>query len=135
MPFEEIYAKWTEEHNETVQIAERTKSDNQSVQYEPTINELRKMNVQESLDLHNSLLDNALYQVEIFISQSMKKGLRKVSIVTGKGIHSPNGEAKIRPAVLAKVQQDSRIREIDLHPKAAEGGSGAIILILKKIKS
>ena len=89
------------------------------------------MKVQFVLDLHNYTLDEALKQLRTFISESIAFGYRKVRIVTGKGLHSPDGIAVLRPAVISALRSDKRIREIDTNPKPQDGGSGAIVIIFK----
>lgn len=130
--FASVYSKWTENHDEKAAIAKRNKSEEKSRENIITIGELRRMKVQDELDLHNYTLEEALHQIRVFVGDSIKSGLRKVRIVTGKGLHSPDGVAVLRPAVISALKSDNRIREIDLNPKPQDGGSGAVILILKK---
>lgn len=130
--FASVYLKWTENHDEKAAIAKRNKSEEKSRENIVTIGELRRMKVQDELDLHNYTLEEALHQIRVFVGDSIKSGLRKVRIVTGKGLHSPDGVAVLRPAVISALKSDNRIREIDLNPKPQDGGSGAVILILKK---
>lgn len=88
------------------------------------------MNAQDEIDLHQLRLEDAVKEASLFLEESQKRGLRKVRIVTGKGLHSENGEAVIRPAVYALCKESSLVREVSV-PKAAEGGSGALSIILK----
>ena len=130
--FAEIYAQWTHGHNEVEQIVRCGKSDDESnTKQLLTIGELRRMRIQDSLDLHGLLLDVAMKEADEFISSSVKRGLRKVRIVTGKGLHSPGGEAVIRPAIIAYLKASKAVREVDENPKPEDGGSGAVVVILK----
>lgn len=129
--FAELYRKWENTHDEESAISKRIYLSEKEKKHIPTKTELRKMKVQDELDLHNVVLDDALKETKRFIESSSKKGLRKIRIVTGKGLHSPNGEAVIRPAVIGAVKASSFVKEYDLNPKPEDGGSGAIVLILK----
>ena len=129
--FAEIYAQWEESHDESSAMAKRANVSRQKEKESITISMLRNMKVQDELDLHNFLLDEAIRQTNIFIEDCAKRGLRKIRIITGKGLHSPNGESVIRPAIVGLVKNCRKIREADFNPKAVDGGSGAIILILK----
>lgn len=129
--FADIYRQWEESHNEESAIEKRISISEKQIQHKATINELRRMKVQDELDLHSYLLEEAVKETQNFLSQSAKRGLKKVRIVTGKGLHSPNGEAVIRPAVITVIKASSLVREYDLNPKPEDGGSGAITLILK----
>lgn len=79
------------------------------------------------IDLHKMTKDEARREVGIFIAQSEVLGYKKIRIITGKGIHSENGEGVLR----------SYIREIlergnyeCFNAKYDEGGEGAIDVIL-----
>ena len=128
--FADIYSQWESTHDEAKALSKRAKDDRPNHGKEPSINEIRRMNVQDEIDLHQMRLDDAVKAASEFLEESRKRGLRKVRIVTGKGIHSENGEAVIRPAVLALCKESPHIREVSV-PKAAEGGSGALSIILK----
>ena len=80
--------------------------------------------------IHEMLLDDALAATRSFLDSSYSKGLRKVRIITGKGIHSKNGEAVLRPAVTEVCKNHPKVREVTV-PKAVEGGSGALTVIFK----
>lgn len=129
--FASLYAQWESSHDESSAIEKKANS-NPQPKYEVTITQLRNMKVQDELDLHNLLLDEALINTKAFLDSSWHKGYRKVRIITGKGIHSPNGESVLRPAIIGLVKNNPHVREADFSPKAADGGSGAIIIILKK---
>ena len=129
--FADLYAQWESTHDESSAMEKRAKSQSEP-KYEITITQLRNMKVQDELDLHNLLLEQALVQAKAFLDSSWHKGYRKVRIITGKGLHSPNGESVLRPAIIGLVKNDPHVREADYSPKAADGGSGAIIIILKK---
>ena len=131
--FAEIYESWEQTHDEGRAIAKRAResSDTTGVQDpELQINRIRRMESQDELDLHEMILDDALAATRSFLDRSFAKGYRKVRIITGKGIHSKNGEAVLRPSVIDVCRSHPKVREVSV-PKASEGGSGALSVILK----
>ena len=128
--FADIYSQWESTHDEAKALSKRARDDSPNHGKEPSINEIRRMNAQDEIDLHLLRLEDAVKEASLFLEESQRRGLRKVRIVTGKGLHSENGEAVIRPAVLALCKESSLVREVSV-PKAAEGGSGALSIILK----
>lgn len=133
--FADIYNQWMQTHDEDAAISKRLKDRSQNSFHgrnpdSPSINALRQMKPQDELDLHNYKLEESFVAVRTFLDQSKARGLRKVLVITGKGIHSAGGEAVLRPAVSAAIANHPAVRET-FTPKAAEGGSGAIAVILK----
>ena len=128
--FADIYTQWESTHDENRALSKRAKEDESRQSNGPSINEIRRMEAQDELDLHEMKLDQALVATKQFLELCQSKGYRKVRIVTGKGIHSANGEAVLRPAVANYCRNSSLVREVSV-PKASEGGSGALTVILK----
>ena len=129
--FADIYEQWTKSHDESSAIDKRYRktagTENTS---KDSINEIRRMKAQDTLDLHSYTLEEAIVITKSFLDSSKKKGLRKVLIITGKGLHSAGGEAVLRPTILNIANNHPNVREVST-PKAAEGGSGALMVILK----
>lgn len=128
--FADIYSQWEKTHDEEREIRKRAAASERTEEGGPSINRIRRMEAQDELDLHEMLLDDAVVAARLFLDRCWGRGLRKVRIITGKGIHSKNGEAVIRPAVTEVCRNHPKVREV-LVPKAAEGGSGALTVILK----
>ena len=128
--FADIYSQWEKTHDEGREIARRARVSEAPGEDGPSINQIMRMSAQDELDLHEMLLDDALAATRSFLDSSWSKGLRKVRIITGKGIHSKNGEAVLRPAVTDVCKSHPKVREVTV-PKAAEGGSGALTVIFK----
>ena len=128
--FADIYSQWEKTHDEEREIARRARSSETRGEAGPSINQIRRMPAQEELDLHEMLLDDAIAATRSFLDSSYSKGLKKVRIITGKGIHSKGGEAVLRPAVTNVCQSHPKVREVTV-PKAVEGGSGALTVIFK----
>lgn len=128
--FADIYSIWESTHDEAKALSKRASADDCGHDGGPSINEIRRMPAQEELDLHEMRLEDAVHATTEFLEASRRRGLRKVRIVTGKGIHSENGEAVLRPAIIGLCKNSSLVREVSV-PKASEGGSGALTVILK----
>ena len=98
-----------------------------------------------SIDLHGFSLEEANKVVENFINKSFKDGVKKLKIVTGKGLHSKN---KADPFVskdlsILKYSVPEFIRNSEVLMKkiveikdasVKDGGSGAFYIYLKKIR-
>ena len=128
--FAEIYGPWEKSHDEKAEMARRAHASEGLKSEGPTIGAVRRMDAQDELDLHEMLLDDALAATGEFLDSCASKNLLKVRIITGKGIHSKGGEAVLRPAVMELCRRHPKVREVTV-PKAAEGGSGALTVILK----
>lgn len=128
--FADIYSQWEKTHDEGREIAKRARVSDAPKDDGPSINQIRRMTAQDELDLHEMILDDAVPATRSFLDRSFAKGLRKVHIITGKGIHSKNGEAVLRPSIINVCRSHPKVREVTV-PKAAEGGSGALTVIFK----
>ena len=93
------------------------------------IKDLKKMKIQESLDLHGLTVSEAETELGKFIFESKKKGLRKVLIIHGKGYHSKK-EPVLKSAV-SKFLSDSPYTGMTGTPDQSHGGSGAVWVIIK----
>ncbi len=98
---------------------------------EYTINQLRAMMPQSSLDLHGMTESEAIEAVRIFLAECRAHNIRKISIITGKGLHSEGGIPVLREAVLNLLDREGNITERGNAPMQY-GGSGALWVILKK---
>ena len=95
-----------------------------------TISKLRTMPPQATLDLHGDTAKEAEEEVRRFLSECSANGLRKISIITGKGLHSEDGVGVLRETVL-KVLDDSALVSERANAPLSAGGSGALWIILK----
>ena len=96
-----------------------------------TISKLRTMMPQSTLDLHGYTLEEAEKAVKAFLDECVENKLRKISIITGKGLHSEDGKGVLRDAVSAMLDSSDAVREKNSAPLSA-GGSGALWIILKE---
>ena len=102
-----------------------------------------KSHITKSLDLHGYTLDDANKKVESFIIDCFDQKVSKITIVTGKGLHSQNDKdpyiskkfgilknsvpdfIKSNPSLMTKIKS---IADAEI----ADGGSGAFYVFLKK---
>ena|SRR5688572_26510993 len=85
--------------------------------------------IQDELDLHGMVRAQAVVAVSEFLHRCLRRGVRCVRIVHGKGLGSRN-----REPVLKGLLRKWLLREEVLaycQAPAAEGGSGAVLVLLK----
>ncbi|MGD1817018.1 MAG: Smr/MutS family protein [Pleomorphochaeta sp.] len=129
--FSDIYNSWEAKHDDSKLIEEkkiREKKESKGI----SISYLRSMSPEAELDLHGETSDIAALKVSEFLNNSRNRGLKKVSIITGKGLHSENGKPVLKDIVLEEIRCSNIVREA-YHPKAISGGSGVIWVIFKSI--
>ena len=84
------------------------------------------------LDLHGFLKDDALRRLEHFIASAYARGLQAVLVITGKGLNSPDGPV-LPGAVAAWLREQGKGMVAEFLPAPRDrGGSGAIVVFLKK---
>ena len=98
-----------------------------------------------SIDLHGFSLEEANKVVETFIHKSFNDGVKKIKIVTGKGLHSKNEADPFisKDLSILKYSVPEFIRNSEVLMKKIieikdanieDGGSGAFYIYLKKNK-
>ena len=96
-----------------------------------------------TFDLHGYSLDEANYKVEDLINRSYENGVRKLIIITGKGIHSENNKNPyvsknlgiLKHSVPNYIKNNSTLMDKISNLTDADikdGGSGAFYIFLKK---
>lgn len=86
--------------------------------------------MQDQLDLHGLRTDQAREALGQFIRNSVKRGFRCVRIIHGKGLGSMNKKPVLKSKVRNwLVQKDEVIAFVQA--RAADGGSGALMVLLK----
>ena len=97
----------------------------------------------QKFDLHGYSLEEANSKVKSLINESYKKGVRKLVIITGKGLHSKNEKNPyvsknlgiLKFSVPDYIKKNSELMSKILNISDAEmedGGSGAFYIFLKK---
>jgi DNA-nicking Smr family endonuclease len=92
------------------------------------VNKYADMNApQAEIDFHGM---GVLYPEDIekkcdeFITKSQKKGLKRVLVITGKGLHSSEGGPVVKPTVVQFLKRDGRVFRFT-EARRDRGGSGA----------
>ena len=97
----------------------------------------------KSIDLHGYSLDEANNKINDLIKDSYEKGVKKLIIVTGKGLHSQNEKDPyisknlgiLKYSVPEYIKNSDELMSLISQIKEAEnkdGGSGAFYVYLKK---
>ncbi len=130
--FSDILSAYEEKKAEKTfsQIMEE-KGDNRKKKASLTINELRRMGVQATLDLHGETQKDSGEMISSFLNESYEHGLRKVSIITGKGLHSETGSSVLRDLAFSLLSGSPLVQEVSPAP-LTRGGSGALWVILRE---
>lgn len=82
-------------------------------------------------DLHGLHQDEALERLEYFITDCIHRGIRKVLIIHGKGIHT-TGTDPVLGELVRKFIENNKHCGMSGHPKSqSDGGKGATWVILK----
>ena len=99
----------------------------------------------KSIDLHRYTLDQANKFIESFIIQSYEKNINKLTVVTGKGLHSQNEKdpyiskelSILKYSVPEFISKNKNLMNI-IHEitdaNIEDGGEGAFYIFLKKNK-
>jgi DNA-nicking Smr family endonuclease len=95
------------------------------------------------IDLHGHTLDQANKKIEDFINQNYLAGIKKLIVITGKGLHSKNNKnpyvskdlSILKYSVPEYIKNNknlmNKIYEFG-EAKIEDGGSGAFYIFLKK---
>jgi DNA-nicking Smr family endonuclease len=85
---------------------------------------------QDELDLHGHRVEQAREELTLFIKDSIKRGLRCVRVVHGKGLGSKDKQPVLKGKVRGwLVQKEEVIAFVAARP--AEGGGGALVVLLR----
>ena len=85
---------------------------------------------QDQLDLHGLRTDQARTALSQFVRDSMKRGMRCVRIIHGKGLGSLGKKPVLKNKVRNWLVQKDEVLAF-CQARAADGGSGALMVLLK----
>ena len=86
--------------------------------------------IQDHLDLHGLRVDEARELLGQFLREALRRGLRCVRVVHGKGLGSKDRQPVLKgKARVWLAQRDEVIAFCQARP--AEGGSGALVVLLR----
>ncbi len=86
--------------------------------------------IQKTLDLHGLRSEEARPALAQFLAQGVKRGLRCILVVHGKGLSSPNQLPVLKGRVARWLAQRGEVLAF-CEPRAADGGSGATVVLLR----
>lgn len=92
--------------------------------------ELKRMKPQAHIDLHGLTKDEAWERMNSFVSECVRRELKKILIIHGKGNHSNGSDPVLGPAVRMFIEQDKRLGAYG-HPDRNNGGNGATWVIIR----
>ncbi len=93
-------------------------------------NYLRNMRIEARIDLHGLRQDEAEMRLNSFISDCQRRGIRKILIVHGKGIHTTGSDPVLGELVRKFIEHDKRLG-MSGHPDRNMGGNGATWVVIK----
>jgi len=76
------------------------------------------------VDLHGLYVKEAITFTEKAIQRARRRGDARINFIVGKGLHSPQGLAKLKPAIADLMQRQGLIAELD------ENNAGVLIVSL-----
>jgi DNA-nicking Smr family endonuclease len=88
--------------------------------------------MQDDLDLHGARVDEARELLAIFLREAVKRGLRCVRIVHGKGLGSKDRQPVLKGKVRVWLAQREEVIAF-CQARPAEGGSGALVVLLRPV--
>ncbi|MCR5172788.1 MAG: Smr/MutS family protein [Treponema sp.] len=91
---------------------------------------ISKMHPEARIDLHGNTRDEAWARLESFVNDAVKRGLKKIEIVHGKGIHSTGSDPVLGPMVRTFIEQNKHLG-VSGHNDRNHGGSGATWVLIK----
>lgn len=98
----------------------------------PTLRRLRRGHwvIQDELDLHGLTSREAQPLLGAFLAACVRRGLRCVRVIHGKGLGSKNREPVLRHKVAGWLARREEVLAF-VQARRADGGSGAVIVLLK----
>ena len=91
----------------------------------------RHFHLQDKLDLHGLRLHQAKDSLARFVIDARARQCRHVLIITGKGLHSADGQASLRAFTADWLKHHPAILAYTAAPQS-EGGTGALVVLLKR---
>ncbi|KAK0435969.1 hypothetical protein EV421DRAFT_1833461 [Armillaria borealis] len=76
------------------------------------------------IDLHGLYVREAIAYTDAALEEAKRRGDSEIRIIVGKGLHSKDGEAKVRPAI------EDRMRKYQLPAEFDPSNSGVLVVKL-----
>lgn len=92
-----------------------------------------KINWEARLDLHHYTASAAISLVDEFLTEALNKSIQCVLIIHGKGLRTPNQKPILKNILIEHLRQNLNV--LAYHSaKPSDGGTGAVYVILKKMR-
>ena len=88
--------------------------------------------IQRQVDLHGLRSDEAREALGGFVRESHRQGIRCIRVVHGKGLGSPGRAPVLKGRVLRWLVQKKEVMAF-VQARPAEGGAGALVVLLKSV--
>ena len=88
--------------------------------------------IQKQIDLHGLRVDEAREALGRFVREAHQLGLRCIRVVHGKGLGSPGRAPVLKGRVLRWLVQKKEVLAF-VQARPAEGGAGALVVLLKPV--
>ncbi len=85
---------------------------------------VQKLPPQDTIDLHGLTQEEARKALDAFVANARRRGLQKILIIHGKGLHSEDSEGVLGSVVRKFIESDARLGASGKADKC-HGGSGA----------
>lgn len=131
--FNEYYKKKESSREKTFEEIMKEKGDKEKKK-SLSLSDLRNMDPQATLDLHGETQRDGERLINEFLLDAFDNGIRKVSIITGKGLHSESGNGVLKEMTEILLSSHELVSQVSTAP-SNKGGSGALWIILKEKKS
>jgi len=86
--------------------------------------------IQDHFDLHGLTAEEASLEMAAFLADCVRRGLRCVRIVHGKGLRSPGREPVLKRRVRKLLSRREEVLAF-VEPRAVQGGGGAVVVLLE----
>ncbi len=96
-----------------------------------SLGNLKRKEDEDTLDLHGFTREESLAQIRGFLARCVAQGMKKVSIIHGRGLHSEGGQGVLKQVVLRELKASAYVRWYGDAPPD-QGGSGATVVILQR---
>jgi len=97
-----------------------------------TLRKLRRGHwvIQDEIDLHGLTVPQARELLALFLAASLRRGLRCVRVIHGKGLRSKNREPVLKKKVARWLMQRDEVLAY-CQARRTEGGGGAVVILLQ----
>lgn len=92
---------------------------------------LKSLAPEATIDLHQLTREEAWSRLSGFVTDCHRRGMRKILIIHGKGIHSTGSDPVLGQMVRMFIEHDKRLG-LSGHPDKNHGGNGATWVLIRQ---